>query len=99
MIHTELPIIPPEAQESYDFVRMPLPPEKAHKMIVLRAAIDDEGKVRQAEVLQGLLPAMDAAAKLAFSKWTFKPAMRSGKPLRVEVLVAIPSDLPKGENK
>lgn len=99
VVHTELPLVPPEAQESYDFVRLPLPPEKAHKMIILRGAIDEEGKVQQVEVHQGLLPAMDAAAKLAFSQWKFKPAMRSGKPMRVEILVAIPSDPPKTVGK
>jgi hypothetical protein len=39
---------------------------------------------------------MDAAAKLAFSKWTFKPAMKAGKPVGVDILVGIPSDPPKG---
>jgi len=39
---------------------------------------------------------MDAAAKLAFSKWTFKPAMKGGKRVNIEILVGIPSDPPKG---
>jgi outer membrane biosynthesis protein TonB len=33
---------------------------------------------------------MDAAARAAFGKWKFKPAMRDGKPVPVEILVGIP---------
>ena len=90
VVHTELPLIPPEAKESYDFKRLPLPPEKAGKSIILRGAISEDGNVEEVDIHQGLLPAMDAAARLAFSQWKFKPALRSGKPVRVEILVAIP---------
>jgi hypothetical protein len=38
---------------------------------------------------------MDAAAKLAFSKWTFRPAMKAGKAVSIDILVGIPSDPPK----
>jgi hypothetical protein len=95
IVHTELPILPPEAKESYDFRRLPLPFEKAHKFIILRGAISEDGTVEHVEVRQGLLPAMDAAARLAFSQWKFKPALRAGKPVRVEILVAVPGDPPK----
>jgi hypothetical protein len=95
VVHAELPILPPEAKESYEFQRLPLPSEKAHKFIILRGAISDDGTVEHVEVHQGLYPPMDAAARLAFSQWKFKPAMRSGKPVRVEILVAIPGDPPK----
>jgi hypothetical protein len=33
---------------------------------------------------------MDEAAKIAFSRWKFKPAMRDGKPVPVEILVGVP---------
>jgi outer membrane biosynthesis protein TonB len=33
---------------------------------------------------------MDEAARLAFSRWKFKPAMRAGKPVAIELLVGIP---------
>ena len=95
VVHTELPILPPEAQENYEFLRLPLPPEKAHKFIILRGAISEDGNVEHVEIYQGLLPAMDAAARLAFSQWKFKPALRDGKPVRVEILVAIPAEQPK----
>jgi hypothetical protein len=94
VVHTEVPLIPPEAKKSYDFERLPLSAEKAHKFIILKGAISEDGTVEELEIHEGLLPTMDAAARLAFSRWKFKPAMRSGKPVRVEILVAIPSDSP-----
>jgi hypothetical protein len=33
---------------------------------------------------------MDEAARIAFSRWVFKPAVRDGKPVEVEILVGIP---------
>ena len=76
----------------FDFKRSPVPAENAQKSIVLRGAIDEDGKVEQVEVYQGLSTVMDSAARLAFSQWKFKPAMRDGKPIRVEILVAIPTE-------
>ena len=92
VVHTELPIIPPEPEEKFDFKRSPVTAEKTQKSIVLRGAIDEDGKVEQVEVYQGLSAVMDSAARLAFSQWKFKPAMRDGKPIRVEILVAIPTE-------
>lgn len=92
IVHTELPMVPPEAEEEFDFKRVPLPPEKAHKMIVLRGEIGEDGKPQNLEVFRGLSPEMDAAAQLAFSRWTFRPAMRSGKPVIVQILLGIPAE-------
>ena len=90
VVHTELPILAPEAETRFDFKRVPLPPEKASKSILIRGVLTEEGKPENLEVLQGLLPLMDSAALSAFKQWTFKPAMRSGKPMRVEILLSIP---------
>jgi len=92
VVHMELPILPPEAEEKFDFKRSPLSPEKAQKSIILRGAIREDGSVEHVEVYQGVSPVMDSAARLAFSEWKFKPAMRDGKPMRVEILVAIPAE-------
>jgi len=92
IVRTELPMVPPEAEEEFDFKRVPLPPEKAHKMIVLRGEIGEDGKPQNLEVFRGLSPEMDAAAQLAFSRWTFRPAMRSGKPVSVQILLGIPAE-------
>lgn len=92
IVHTELPLVPPEAEEKFDFQRVPLPPEKAHKIIVLKGEIGEDGKPRNLEVFRGSASEMDAAARLAFSRWIFKPAMRSGKPVCVQILLGIPAD-------
>jgi TonB-like protein len=90
-------VVPPEAIKQFDFRRLPLPPEKLHKFIVLKGLIHEDGSVDKVTVYQGLLPAMDEAAKLAVSQWKFKPALRNGKPIELEVLVGIPSDRPPGQ--
>jgi len=95
IVHAEMPVIPPEAEASYNFRRLPVPPEKAHKSIVLKGAIDELGKIQDLSVYTGLSPTLDAAACLAFKQWKFKPAMRSGKPIRVEILVSIPWEEPR----
>jgi hypothetical protein len=96
VIHMEPSLIPPEAETRFDFKRTQLPPEKLHKSIILKARIAEDGAVADLKVFQGLSDEMDAAAKLAFSRWTFKPAMKAGKPVSVDILVGIPSDAPKG---
>jgi hypothetical protein len=95
-VHMESALVPPEAETRFEFKRTPLPFEKLHKYVILRGRIDEEGKVMDLKVFQGLSEEMDAAAKLAFSQWTFRPAMKAGKAVSVEILVGIPSDSPKG---
>jgi hypothetical protein len=94
VVHMEQALLPPEADVRYDFKRSPLPPEKAHKLIILKGTIRPEGTVENLNIHQGLMPEMDAAALRAFSQWTFKPAMRDGKAVSVDVLVGIPGDGP-----
>lgn len=94
VVHLEEALLPPEAETRYDFKRLPLPPEKMHKLIILKGTILPEGAVQNLTIHEGLLPQMDAAALRAFSQWTFKPAMRGGKPVSVDVLVGIPGDGP-----
>lgn len=96
VVHMEQPIVPPEAETRFDFKRTPLPFEKQHKYVILKGRIDEEGKVTDLVVHQGLSPEMDAAARQAFSQWTFRPAMRGGKAIGIDILVGIPSDPPKG---
>jgi hypothetical protein len=96
VVHMEAALVPPEAETRSDFKRTALPFEKQHKFVVLKGRITEEGEVADLKVYQGLSDEMDAAAKLAFSKWTFKPATKGGKPVSVDILVGIPSDPPKG---
>jgi hypothetical protein len=96
VIHLESALIPPDADPDsrFDFQRLPVPIEKGHKIIVLRGSLLADGTVSGMQVYQGLVPAMDEAARLAFSRWKFKPAMRDGKAVAVDILVGISPEPP-----
>lgn len=91
VIRLEPGLIPPDLDldSRYDFKRVSLPPGKGQKLIVLKGILKEDGTVDALEVYQGVVPQMDEAARLAFSRWKFKPAMRAGKPVALEVLVGI----------
>lgn len=92
VIHLDKPLVPPDADlaHRFDFKRITVAVEKAHRAIVLKGVIDADGSVQQLVVYQGVTPEMDEAARLAFSRWQFKPAMKDGKPIEVQILVGIP---------
>jgi hypothetical protein len=96
VIHMESPLVPPEpeADSRFDFQRMPVPAEKGSKIIVLRGALLADGTIADLEIYQSVVPAMDEAARLAFSRWTFKAPLRDGKPVAVDILVGIPPQQP-----
>jgi TonB family protein len=83
----------PEMPSRFDFKRLPVPIDKARKLIVLKGILKEDGTVGNVEVYQGVLQPMDEAAKAAFSKWKFKPAIRDGKPIAVDFLVGIPAEV------
>ena len=91
VIHMEQGIIQPDATTRFDFKRLPVPFEKKNKPIVLKGVIKDDGTVTDLKVFQGIVPGMDEAARVAFSRWKFKPAMREGKNIAVDILVGIPT--------
>jgi len=95
VVRMEEAIVPPEPETRFDFKRTPLPFDKLHKYVILQGRISEEGKVTDLVVHQGLSDEMDAAAKRAFSQWTFKPAVRGGKAISIDILVGVPSDPPK----
>jgi hypothetical protein len=64
--------------------------EVSHRAIILKGLIAIDGTIQHLVVHQGVLPEMDEAARLAFGRWHFKPAMRDGEPIEVEILVGIP---------
>ncbi|HJY87485.1 MAG TPA: energy transducer TonB [Candidatus Acidoferrales bacterium] len=88
-------LVPPEVLERYDFERVPIPEEKAGKLIVLRGVIQADGSVAELKLYRGVQSDMDQAAVAAFSRWKFKPALRANQPVAVEILVGIPARLPK----
>jgi hypothetical protein len=94
VIHLESGLIPPDAEARFDFQRLPVPREKAHKLIILKGIIREDGTVDEVQVYQSIVPQMDEAARLALSRWKFKPALRAGKPVTLEILVGIPPEVP-----
>jgi hypothetical protein len=98
VIRLEAGLVPPDPDldSRFDFKRVEVPPGKGNKLIVLRGTLSEDGTVNALEVYQGLVPQMDEAARLAFSRWKFKPAMRAGKPVAVELLVGIPPEISSG---
>ena len=93
VIRLDSPLIPPDYDPAhrFDFKRIPVPTEKSRRMIVLKGVIAADGTVQHLSVYQGVQPQMDEAARIAFSRWQFKPAKKDGKPIEVEILVGIPS--------
>jgi TonB-like protein len=91
VVHMEQGIIQPDVTTRFDFKRLPVPFEKKNKPIVLKGVIKDDGTVADLKVFQGIVPEMDEAARVAFSRWKFKPAIRDGKNVAVDILVGIPT--------
>jgi hypothetical protein len=92
VVHMETGIVQPDVTTRFDFKRLPVPFEKKNKPIVLKGMIKDDGTVSDLKVYQGIVPGMDEAARVAFSRWKFKPAIRDGKNVAVDILVGIPTD-------
>jgi Gram-negative bacterial TonB protein C-terminal len=93
VVHMETGVVPPDVQARFDFKRQAVPFEKKGKPIVLKGVIADDGTVSDLKVYQGVLPRMDDAARVAFSKFKFKPALKDGKPVAVDVLVGVPTEI------
>jgi Gram-negative bacterial TonB protein C-terminal len=94
VVHMEQGIVQPDVTTRFDFKRLPVPFEKKNKPIVLKGVIKDDGTVADMKVYRGIVPGMDEAARVAFSRWKFKPAIRDGKNIAVDVLVGIPTEEP-----
>lgn len=83
-------LVPPEPKSKFDFRRLPVPADKKNETIVLKGVLRADGSVTQLEVYRGTTPEMNEAAKIAFSRWKFKPALFHGVPVPVELLIGIP---------
>jgi len=101
VVHMESPLVPPQPNDDsrFDFQRLPVPAEKGSKIIVLKGSLLADGTVSDLQIFQGVVPAMDEAARLAFSKWRFKPTMKDGKAIPVDILVGIPPQVPNGSDR
>jgi hypothetical protein len=87
-------IVPPQAESKYDFKRLPVPNDKQGKLIILKGILRTDGFIDELQVYQSVVAEMDDNARLAFSQWKFKPALRESKAIPVQVLVGIPAELP-----
>jgi periplasmic protein TonB len=58
-------------------------------VVVIKAIIDEEGRVTHPEVLRSLDPILDDAALAAVRRWKFRPATRFGKPVRVNYILTV----------
>jgi TonB-like protein len=94
VVHLESGLLPPDVESRFDFRRLPVPFEKKNKMIVLKGIIKEDGTVDGLQIYQSIVPGMDEAARTAFSRWKFKPAMREGKAVAVDILVGVPTEPP-----
>ena len=83
-------LVPPEAKSKFDFRRLPVPPDKKNETIVLKGVLRADGTITRLEVYRGTTPEMNEAAKIAFSRWKFRPALLHGVPVPVELLIGIP---------
>jgi hypothetical protein len=90
-IQIQPPLTPPAALEQFDFHRPPREqPDPANSIIILHGIIHEDGSVGDLTVLQGLDPISNAAASAAFMRWKFKPALRAGTAVALEILMGIP---------
>jgi periplasmic protein TonB len=73
-------------------VRLPYPPEAKAKniqgLVVLNVLIDDQGKVRQAELVEGPGYGLNEAALKAIYSFEFSPAVIDKKPVAVRIRYA-----------
>jgi hypothetical protein len=83
-------IVPPAVEKRFDFHRPTLSTEQKRKMIILHGFIGADGSVENLTVYRGVQNVADQAARAAFAKWKFQPAVHSGKPVPVEILLGIP---------
>jgi len=99
VVHLENGLLPPDVEARFDFRRLPVPFEKKNKMIVLKGVIKEDGTVAGLQVYQSIVPGMDEAARVAFSRWKFKPAIKEGKAVAVDILVGVPTEPPPGHTQ
>ena len=93
-IHMQPPVAPPAAIDQFDFHRPPVAPDLGVTMIILHGHIREDGSVENLEILQGIEPTINDAARAAFARWKFRPALEDGKPVAVEILVGVPAIVP-----
>jgi Gram-negative bacterial TonB protein C-terminal len=93
VVHWGKGIVPPEPESKFDFRRLAIPHDMLGKMIVLKGILKADGTVVDLQVYRGTTPEMNEAARVAFGRWKFKPALRNGVPVPVQLLIGIPPEV------
>ncbi|HEX5413968.1 MAG TPA: energy transducer TonB [Terriglobia bacterium] len=89
-LQVDFGVVPPAVEQRFDFHRPNLTAEQKQKMIILHGYIGADGSVERVTIYRGVESLADRAARAAFEKWKFQPAVRSGKPVPIEILLGIP---------
>jgi hypothetical protein len=55
----------------------------------MRIVIDEQGRVETATLVEKVEPSYDPVLLDAAKRWTFKPAMRNGRPVKFEQIIAV----------
>jgi len=64
--------------------------EKVEGTVTLAAIVLRDGSVSNVRVVDSLDPRLDTSAVAALTQWRFRPALKNGAPVDLEVLVQIP---------
>ena len=73
----------------------PVPPgARTEVRVQLAGVITKEGKLEVRALLKNLTPAQESAVLQDVQSWEFKPAMRDGAPMNIDVVLEIPFSLP-----
>lgn len=70
----------------------PVAPEGQTGLVAVVVVIDEEGKVLSTAVSKSTNPQLDEPAATAIQGWTFKPAMKAGKPVKIKVTLPVRFD-------
>lgn len=84
-------LVPPTAEEQFDFHRPPVAPVKRGEFILLRGRLGKDGAVLDLHLYRGIGTMADQLALAAFRRWKFQPALRTKEPVAIEILVGIPA--------
>jgi TonB family protein len=72
----------------------PRPP--ASGTVVVKVVVDEDGCVRDPQVLQGVSKSHDEIAVEAIRQWVFRPATQEGKPVTVSYVLTIKTQTSRG---
>ena len=67
----------------------PVAPEGQTGLVAVLCIVDENGKVIDATVTKSTNPVLEKPALSAIQSWTFRPAMKDGKPVKVKVTVPV----------